>query len=191
MEKTGKHQNKYWAEYYKNNNANKLASPFCKFICDNLDLKNKKILELCSGDGRDTYNLAKHCKHITAVDYATKPENSTNAFFNQARIEDFLQDLDSKSYDFVYCRFGLHSVTEKVEDLILDFCNKIVFEFRSDKDDSFEKDHYRRTINGNRFIEKLINKNYEISYFIESNKLAVFASQDPMIIRVIASKKEL
>ena len=101
----------------------------------------------------------------------------------------FLNRVNSRDYDATYCRFGLHSLSETIEDLILDFSRLIFFEFRSDKDDSFIDDHYRRTINGNIFLQKIINKGYDVLYFEESKGLALYGKEDPMIIRVVAQRR--
>jgi hypothetical protein len=87
-----------------------------------------------------------------------------------------------------YCRFGLHSITEEIEDVILQHSNEIFFEFRSDKDNSYKEDHFRRRINGNNFLSKLIDFQYEIVYYKEAKDLAIFENQNPYIIRVIAKK---
>ena len=67
----------------------------------------------------------------------------------------------------------------------MQFSNYIAFEFRSDKDNSFIDDHYRRTINGSNFIKKLLQNQFEICYYKEATNLAVYKDQDPVIIRWI------
>ena len=188
MEKTGKHPNSYWSKFYQNKQSIDKPSYFCNFVIENYDLKNKKIVEFCCGDGRDTYKLANYCDNILGIDFATKPADSKNCSFLQKDIQSFLLSVDSNDYDVSYCRFGLHSVSEQIENMILDFSKEIYFEFRSDLDNSFVPDHFRRTINGNNFIKKIINKNYKILFFQESNNLAPYGDQDPVIIRIIAKK---
>ena len=189
MEKTGECQNSYWVDFYKKTSPEKVPSSFCTFICEKYDLKEKKVLELCSGNGRDTYYLAKHSEKITAVDYAVQPKDIDNTTFIKSEICSFLNRVDPGDYDATYCRFGLHSMDEASEDVVLDFSRLIFFEFRSDKDDSFINDHYRRTINGNIFLKKIINKDYSVVYFNESKGLALYGKEDPMIIRVVAQRR--
>tara|TARA_Y100001938_G_scaffold149940_1_gene238819 strand:- start:19370 stop:19942 length:573 start_codon:yes stop_codon:yes gene_type:complete len=189
MEKIGNNPNKYWKKYYSETAAFTLSSSFCKFVCDTIDLTNMRVLELCCGDGRDTFVLGHHCSSITAVDYASTITSSKNITFIKSDINDFLKFKKPSNYDLVYCRFGIHSVTEDIEDQILQFSNYIAFEFRSDKDNSFIDDHYRRTINGSNFIKKLLQNQFEICYYKEATNLAVYKDQDPVIIRVVARKE--
>ena len=65
---TGKYQNRYWENFYKKDNLTTNPSDFCKYVCENYDLKDKNVLEACSGNGRDSYYLSNFCKQITAVD---------------------------------------------------------------------------------------------------------------------------
>ena len=189
MEKIGNNPNKYWEKYYSEAVAFTSSSSFCKFVCDTIDLTDMRVLELCCGDGRDTFVLGRHCRAITAVDYASRPTSNKNITFVKSDINDFLKFKKPSNYDLVYCRFGIHSVTEEIEDQILQFSNYIAFEFRSDKDNSFIDDHYRRTINGSNFIKKLLQNRFEICYYKEATNLAVYKDQDPVIIRVVARKE--
>ena len=99
------------------------------------------------------------------------------------------QGNNDQIYDATYCRFGLHSVSEDIEDVILKNSREIYFEFRSDKDDSYLKDHYRRKINGNDIVKKIIDLGYQLLYYKESKDLAVYKEQNPIIIRIIAKKE--
>jgi hypothetical protein len=187
---TGKYQNRYWENFYKKDNLTTNPSDFCKYVCENYDLKDKNVLEACSGNGRDSYYLSNFCKQITAVDQAIKIKETTeNIKSFKEDLSVFLKNKNCK-FDIMYCRFGIHSITENVEDILLKNSKEIYFEFRSDKDNSYKKDHYRRKINGNDFITKLINLGFEICYFKESKNLAIFEAQNPIIIRVIAKRKK-
>lgn len=180
---------KYWENFYCSKKEKKHSpSDFCRFVCDTFSFHEKTMIDFCCGNGRDSYHLAKYSSRIFAIDYAIQNDNMDNITFIQSEILQFIQSNKNNQFDITYSRFGLHSLDEETENAILDYSNTVFFEFRSDKDTSFINDHYRRTINGNYFIKKLIDRGYEIIYFIESNNLAVYAEEDPMIIRVIASK---
>ena len=187
MEKTGQLQNNYWIEFYKKNNLIQNPSDFCLFVCDNYNLKNKNILELCCGNGRDSYYLSQNCTQITALDKAIKIKEAKNLKSLQMDIVDFYEN-NNQVYDTTYCRFGLHSVSEDIEDVILKNSIEIYFEFRSDKDDSYLNDHYRRKINGNNFVKKIIDLGFELLYYKESKDLAIYKEQNPVIIRIIARR---
>lgn len=162
-------------------------SDFCIYMCNNYDLKNKRILELCCGNGRDSYYISDKCKEIFAIDLATKPKDRGNLKFFQKDILSFFKEK-TEEFDLTYCRFGMHSVNETIESEILKNSNEIFLEFRSDKDDSYVEDHYRRKINGNDFLKKMMDFGFEIVYYKESKGLAIFKNQDPIIIRVIAKR---
>lgn len=191
MEPIGKHQSDYWKQYYKNKKTTDNPSLFCDFVIKNYELENKKIVEFCCGDGRDTYTLSRHCTSVIGVDFATKPKSDRNCIFIQTDIASFLETNNSNDFDVSYCRFGIHSVSEEIEDKILDFSKEIFFEFRSDLDNSFIPDHFRRTINGNHFISKIIKKGYKVLFFQESINLAPHKDQNPVIIRIIAKKNKI
>ena len=185
MDQTGRTQNKkqYWENFYNKKHILE-PSDFCKYIVSNYYLPDK-VFDLCCGNGRDAYHLGKYAKSVTGVDYASKNEDINNISFIKSDLRDFLHSIPSGSF---YCRFGLHAIEEDLEDLILDKGDSLYLEFRSDKDKDFLDDHYRRLINGNNFLTKLIHKNFEIKYFIESKNLAVYKQFDPHIIRVICSR---
>jgi len=193
MEKSEAHlldgaEDTYWEGFFKLNKSIDRPSQFCDYVLKNYDFSDKRILEICSGNGRDSYFLSHFCKKIVAVDKALKPSDGKNLTFVKSEIGSFLQSTE-ETFDLTYCRFGLHSVNRSLQTEILNFSKNVFFEFRSDKDSSYKKDHYRRKINGNEFLKCLIKHNYEILYFKESKGLAILGDQDPMIIRVIAKKK--
>lgn len=107
----------------------------------------------------------------------------------------------------VYSRFVLHAIPEKIENKILNFVTNLLpsgtamwHEFRTTKDPLMHEgevlseterftDHYRRFLDTDKFREKLSNLGWEESYFIESNGLATFGKEDPVVARVGAIKK--
>ena len=93
---TGKHQNNYWVKFY-NKLLNSDPSDFCIYMCNNYDLKNKRILELCCGNGRDSYYISDKCKEIFAIDLATKPKDRGNLKFFQKDILSFLKKKQKNS----------------------------------------------------------------------------------------------
>jgi hypothetical protein len=51
-------------------------------------------------------------------------------------------------------------------------------------------DHYRRFIDSQTFRNKLLLLGWEIVYFEESNGLAVFGDEDPVVARCVFKKSE-
>ena len=103
--------------------------------------------------------------------------------------------LNFNGIDVVYSRFSLHSITEQEQTRVLDWAKKslnpgglLCIEVRSDKD-SFEGDHYRRFINFDKIKREVLSRGFQIEFSNEGTGFAVFKDEDPMIIRLIATKK--
>lgn len=182
MVETGKLQSKkdYWKDFYSRNHILE-PSDFCKTVVKNCYLPDN-LFDLCCGNGRDTYYLGQHTANVTGIDYAAENKDINNVSFIKSGLKEFLHNISSASF---YCRFGIHAIEEELEDLILDKGKELYLEFRSDKDEDFIDDHYRRLINSKKFMSKLRDRNYIIETFVESKGLAVYKGFDPWVIRVI------
>ena len=178
----------YWQNYYTNSKSTDQPSAFCDFIVSkyNYILKDLDLIDICSGNGRDTYSLANYCSNITGIDFAVKPEPIEKVSFFKQDACSFLKDKNNVN---IYSRFGLHAFDEVTENFILDKSNYVFLEFRAKEDTDFCPDHYRRRIDGDKFLSKLINKNFTILFYCKSKGLATYKDYDPMIIRTIAIKK--
>lgn len=129
--------------------------------------------------------------------YAANFENLTDVFNKSKLIH---------GVDVVYTRFVLHAITEDIEDKVFEFCKQILpiggkmfHEFRTIRDplmkqgemlSEFERltDHYRRFINPEFFRAKLKSAGWEELFFVESNGLATFENDDPVVARIIVEK---
>jgi hypothetical protein len=49
-------------------------------------------------------------------------------------------------------------------------------------------DHYRRFINGTKFLHEMIKIGFHVKLFIEDNKLAKYFDEDPVVARCILEK---
>ncbi len=106
----------------------------------------------------------------------------------------------------VYTRFVLHAVPEPLEDRLLDFCaailpagGRMLHEFRTLRDPLMQQgevlsanermtSHYRRFIDPNALRAKLAARGFTEIYFVESDGLAVFGDEDPVVARIVAEK---
>lgn len=106
----------------------------------------------------------------------------------------------------MYSRFIFHSINEVKEDNALDWIGQTLksgglffLEARSIHDPMFGEgdnlsetenftDHYRRYMEFDKFCDKLTKRNFKIIYSVESNGLAVYGGDDPVVIRIIAEK---
>ena len=108
--------------------------------------------------------------------------------------------------DTVYTRFVLHAVPEPLEDEILAFSydllppgGMMLHEFRTIRDPLMQQgevlsanerltSHYRRFIDPDIFREKLSKQGWKEKFFIESNGLATFGDDDPVVARIVVEK---
>lgn len=202
----------FWMEYYKNNRVNNIPSDFAKFCLENYFDKNtdKRLLELGCGNGRDSFYFAKYGYNIVALDiiedelkYLTEINRNDNLKF---KTKNFATYKEINSYDYVYSRFTLHTISEYEENLTIENAYKnlkenglFFIEVRSIKDEMFAQskkisshegttDHYRRFADYETLTRELKENNFSIIYSIESKGLAKYNEQDPVIIRIVAKK---
>lgn len=202
----------YWNRYYENELAKGEPSLFAKFVGEKVH-KNKELLELGCGNGRDSKYFAELGLCVTAIDgsdIAIKGLQENNKVKN-ARFycDDFVTAISiySKQYDYIYSRFSLHAITEKQEEeLFKNAYNAIkrngyfFIETRSVKDDIYGKGiehekntffyngHLRRFVEKDEIISKLQNIGFEIEYAEEARNFAPYGEENPIILRIIARK---
>jgi cyclopropane fatty-acyl-phospholipid synthase-like methyltransferase len=200
----------YWKKYYTNDSNTKEiqnASTFAQF-CQNkfLKAKNYTILELGSGNGRDAIFFAQNGHQVIAIDqvHAIKDEIENINFLE----EDFVQ-MDygiHTNVDIIYSRFTLHAIKLPEENIVIEKVFQtlpskgyFMLEVRSDKDplcgqgeavgdNGFITTHYRRFINSNTFIQKMLQKGFILQYFTEEDNLSVFHNDNPYLIRAVFTK---
>ena len=206
----------YWSDYYLKNNKPTDPSSFAKYIINMLD-KNKTLIELGCGNGRDSVFFADHNLNVIAVDQVENEIEFLNENYSRAKLnfvcDDFTNLNESQNemiknskFDYVYSRFTFHSINEKKEDRTLDWISEnlndglFLLEARSVNDPMFKKgenlshnenftDHYRRYMDLDNFCQKLESKNFEILFKIEDKDLAPYKDDNPYLIRIIARVK--
>lgn len=207
---------KYWTEYYAKNSKPTDASTFAEFILPKLS-KNKNLIELGCGNGRDSIYFAQNKLNVVAVDQVEAEMDYLNENHKEENItfiaDDFTDLFNTSSdlikntdFDYIYSRFTFHSINEFKEDRTLDWIESnlckggcFLLEARSMNDPMFKQGkalsetenfttHYRRYMDLNKIINKLESRNFEIVYKIEDNNLAVYKDDNPYVIRIIAKK---
>lgn len=98
-----------------------------------------------------------------------------------------------------YTRFFLHAISEETENLILESILKniqipceIVAEFRTKEDEELDKvfdDHYRRYIDTDILITKLIQLGFTIQEFSKGRGFSIYKNENPYLARIIFKKK--
>lgn len=102
----------------------------------------------------------------------------------------------------VYSRFVLHAIPESLEDMLLNYATRLLpkgaqmwHEFRTLRDPMMKEgehlsvnerltDHYRRYLDPDSFRAKLKALGWQEVFFVESDGLAKFGEQDPVVARV-------
>jgi len=207
----------YWNQYYKKGEAPSDGSTFAVSILAKVD-KEHELVELGCGNGRDANFFAKNGIKVFAVDIASEAINQRSArhpdnptfvcadFTNMA--ESCPASILDMKFGSIYSRFTLHAVRAESASKSLNWSYSalrsggiLFIEVRSVKDkmcgkgtpvegekDAWIYTHYRRFHRKDDLISELENIGFTIDYILESDGLAVYKDDDPVVIRVHARK---
>ena len=201
----------YWNKYYKKQVAPTKPSSFSMYVESKIQ-NNQKILEIGCGNGRDSVFFAEEGHHVTALDRsegAVELCKRNHADHSVDFVSGSLFDIDflpENDYNLVYSRFVFHAMpleeelkTIKKSFELLKMGGNMYIECRSVGDPLFRKGellsktervdgHYRRFIVLDELLDRLQSFGFEIIEAVESNGLAVYGDDDPVVIRVCAKK---
>ncbi len=201
----------YWENYYSEKLGHQKPSSFSVEIL-NFIKRGESILELGCGNGRDSFYFANNGIRVIAVDQSKniinriKKKNKNPTFLCKDIID--IQENFNYKVNHCYARFFFHALNESEENCALRLIAKILpingyffSESRSIKSslygkgksfskDTYSTDHKRRFIRKNNFITKLKHNRFEIESIIESDGLAIFKNDDPVVIRICARRTE-
>ena len=205
----------YWNSYYKKHGLDKgikHGSSFAQFCQDEFFKdKEKSILEIGSGNGRDAKYFSKNKHNVIAIDqsHSGVEIGKESHLLSVQFIEDDFITMDYNAYegvDVVYSRFTLHAIKEKECQIVINKVTNLLkkngifaVEVRSTKDplcgvgknigkNEWMTDHYRRFIESDIFIKSILAKEFKILYFTERNNLSVYKNDNPVLIRVLFEK---
>ena len=201
----------YWDEYYKKDAAPSFPSPFAEYVANKLSTQ-QNILEIGCGNGRDSKYFSSKGHHVTGLDRSREAIELCKNLYSDESIEFFFGTITDitkthkKKYDLVYSRFVIHAMSLKEEIVNLRMSYKLLnkngqffVECRSINDPLSSKGeilshaervdgHYRRFIILEEFKQRLGQVGFQVIEAIESNGLALFGKEDPVVIRVHAVK---
>jgi len=201
----------YWDEYYIKDNIPSFPSPFAKYVGNKLGTK-QTILEIGCGNGRDSKFFASLGHQVTGLDRSSKAIELCKKLYSCESLEFFfgtitdIAKINKKKFDLIYSRFVFHamSLSEEIETLktsyqLLNKDGQFFIECRSINDPLSHKGeilsrtervdgHYRRFIILEDFKQRLVQVGFTIIKTIESNGLAKFGKDDPVVIRIHAIK---
>ncbi|MGN9134000.1 adenylyl-sulfate kinase [Clostridium sp. HCP1S3_B4] len=204
----------YWNNFYKSNNYEiAKQSSFANYILKYTE-KNKKLIDLGCGNGRDSKFFASKGIKVYGVDsseWTINKLNSDNIGKNCIFIcDDFVssKNLFLQKYDYCYSRFTLHAINEKQENELLFNIKKALnkngyffVEARTINDEIYGKgrkigrneyiyeDHYRRFINVKEFKEKIESVDgLKIIELDENKGYSKLGKSDPTLMRCIIKR---
>lgn len=205
-------QKQYWDGFYSRDQAVGFPSPFAVFCVDSFIEPRSRILELGSGNGRDSLYFSHNHHDVIAVDQSTagiaQGQRHADEHQNPGTpnfVEGDFTRLAAESFeriDTVYSRFTIHSIDYPAEDRVIDFAwnvlepgGRFLIEARTINDPlygqgdevglhEFVIDHYRRHIDAQVFLTKVRDRGFHLEFFRESNGLAVFKEEDPVVVRL-------
>tara|TARA_A100001011_G_scaffold396408_2_gene494182 strand:+ start:159 stop:749 length:591 start_codon:yes stop_codon:yes gene_type:complete len=189
----------HWEKYYQKNNKPFKPSDFSKEVKNQVQT-NHSLIDIGCGNGRDSIFFARNKLITKGIDQSEITIKNLKNFENkmlQFECVDIL-NLENKSYDYGYCRFLLHSISEKEENYLLgwlkDNINKKIFlESRLDEGKNEKQDHYRRPMNLEKFHSKLSKLNIKILDERKSKKFSIYndsynvsdLKSDPLLVRMV------
>jgi cyclopropane fatty-acyl-phospholipid synthase-like methyltransferase len=201
----------HWDEYYKRDNIPSFPSPFAEYVGNRLDTK-QTILEIGCGNGRDSKFFATQGHQVTGLDRSGEAIELCKKLYSCENLEFFfgtiaeIAKINKKKFDLIYSRFVFHamSLSKEIETLktsyqLLNKDGQFFIECRSINDPLSHKGkilshtervdgHYRRFIILEDFKQRLVQVGFTIIKTIESNGLAKFGKDDPVVIRIHAIK---
>lgn len=208
---------KYWNIYYKKKIFKTKSSNFANFVFKNfINIKNKNIIDVGCGNGRDSFFFAKKNMSVSAIDSSIEAIKKNTLYNNISKnkinfycltLEESFKYKFKNKFDYIYLRFFLHAIDKKNEKILFSFLKKnlkknglVFLEFRTINDDLFSKgkemskyerytDHYRRFIDINILQQEIIKNNiFKIKYIQEKYGLSRTKTENPKLCRLILKK---
>lgn len=207
----------YWDDFYEQPHPD-LAEPssFAR-VCQSLLAPGESVFEIGCGNGRDALYLARSGLRVFASDPSHAALAVIRSRVDRepfphpprliARPMDDLDDRHAGELDAVYTRFVLHAVTAEVASAGLRWAarnlrpgGRLLIEVRSvlgslygmgqpaGRDAFIHDGHYRRFIRAHELCEEILGVGFQIDDLVEAGGVAVRADDDPVVIRVFATR---
>ena len=205
---------KYWEEYYAASGPSQQPSDFARFCAGLYKKSYSHIFDIGCGNGRDTLFFGSRSLRCTGIDQCEVAISKNESKRSLLGVAASFVVADFSTYDYegteagaysLYSRFTLHAISVAEEDRLFLHLNSgkrlkaLFIEARSIRDDlygqgeqvgphEFVTSHYRRFIDPDTLKERL-EENYDIEYFKEARGFARTETEDPCLIRVVATRR--
>lgn len=209
--KAGGGRQEHWRDYYRHAQGVFDPSPFAIEVASHLP-PGSSLVEVGCGNGRDAAFFARRGHPVLGLDISAEAiELSRGKHKNPALIFanaplSGVRETHRGKFDAVYSRFCLHAMNldEEVETLeaaaaVLRPRGMLFVECRSINDPLARlgevispteriHGHYRRFIIKDELISRATGAGFDVVNVVESNGLAMFGKEDPVVIRLEAVK---
>lgn len=176
--------------------------------------ETKYLLDLGCGNGRDSVFFAKNNIHVVGIDASDVAIGMLEQAHGDDKYMEFICDdfvtanvLFQREYDYCYSRFTLHAINEQQEEQLLANVYRalkknglFMIEARTIHDQIYGlgepvernafiyNEHYRRFIDPQEIMEKIITMGFTIIYSEESNGFSKTETEDPVLLRMVVKK---
>jgi hypothetical protein len=205
----------YWADFYAHMEYTE-GSTFFEFVHARPETPDM-VFEIGCGDGRDSCAFGLSGRRVMAVDQSPTAVEHARRHADElgvrARVQFEICDVsdhdrlralmdgalaDERGPVMFYMRFFLHSITQELQDDLLDVLAErarpgdlLAAEFRTVEDEGRTKvhgGHYRRFQSAEGFRCELTSRGFAVTYHHEGTGLSPYRGEDPALCRVVARR---
>jgi adenylylsulfate kinase-like enzyme/SAM-dependent methyltransferase len=211
VETVNEGKSEHWETFYSKQVGEQAPSPFAEYVAGRLR-GDERLLEIGCGNGRDASFFSSRGLRVVAIDASSaaieichKLHGTEGAHFAVGKLGDGHVAVGD-SFDVAYSRFVLHAMTQAEEEAtLLEAYRKLrpggtlYLECRSINDPLARQGevispterihgHYRRFIILEEIVQRLEATGFNIDQALEDTGLALYQDEDPVVIRIRASK---
>jgi bifunctional enzyme CysN/CysC len=203
----------HWDSFYRRDMPLQEPSGFARHVAQTLLAGKERILDVGCGNGRDSAYFSSLGHPVSAIDTSAAAVELCRSklghlpiSFHRADADAFARQHANQAFDVVYCRFALQAMTAAEEVAFIRGARellrpdgRLLIECRSIADPLSRlgeiispteriHGHYRRFIVLDELVSRLEGAGFAIDSAVEANGLAVFANEDPVVIRLVARR---
>ena len=202
--------NAYWDDYYSNHKVPAIPSNFAETILKYVN-KDKTLIELGCGNGRDSFYFARNHVHTIALDLS-KAAIELNASFGHENVSFEIADFTALGKDQfsnvgnIYSRFTLHSIDHNSYLRTIDWCSAalssgdlLFLEARTTNDPLYGQGekvgegeyittHYRRFVEIKDVMKELEERGFKLEHASENFTDSWYKDDHAAVYRIVAKK---